>query len=247
MGIHKNHGRRGKGTRPFMPLFGKRNRTPRPEGEKPVNDNMTEAEAEPRDEMQENAVNAGETPSVEMPETLSADAGREEADAAEEGLDADVSQGLNSRLAAALTERDMYLELARRERADFDNYRKRVERERGEIKRDSLAAFLKEFFGPLDDMDRVLLESAKTQSFDALVGGVRIMQENFWRTLAKAGVRKIDAKGKPFDPALHEAIAVVPSADVPPNTVLEAYENGYKLDDHILRPARVVVSRAPDA
>lgn len=143
-------------------------------------------------------------------------------------------------------ERDSYLDMARRERADFDNYRKRVERDMKQMKRESLAAFLKEFFGPLDDLDRVLAESVKNHSFESLVTGVRIMEENFWRALAKAGVKKIDAKGKPFDPSLHEAMATVPSADVPPNTVLEIYDNGYKLDDFILRPARVVVSRAPD-
>ncbi len=148
---------------------------------------------------------------------------------------------------AVKAERDSYLELARRERADFDNYRKRMERDMAQIKRESLARFLKEFFTPLDDMDRVLQESVKNHSFESLVTGVRIMEENFWRVLAKIGVRKIDAMGKPFDPALHEAMAMVPSADAAPGTVLEVYEAGYKLDDFILRPARVVVSRAPDA
>ncbi len=143
-------------------------------------------------------------------------------------------------------ERDAYLDLARRERADFDNYRKRMQKEMAEMKRASLAGFLKEFFGPLDDMDRVLQESVKTHSFESIVQGAHIMQENFWRVLAKAGVRKIDAKGKQFDPSLHEAMAAVPSGGVPPNTVLEIYENGYKLDEFILRPARVVVSRAPE-
>jgi molecular chaperone GrpE len=148
---------------------------------------------------------------------------------------------------AIKAERDSYLDMARRERADFDNYRKRMERDMAQIKRESLARFLKEFFTPLDDMDRVLQECEKNHSFESLVTGVRIMEENFWRVLAKIGVRKIDAKGKPFDPGLHEAMAMVPSGDVPPNTVLEVYEAGYKLDEFILRPARVVVSRAPDA
>lgn len=146
-----------------------------------------------------------------------------------------------------MAERDSYLELARRERADFDNYRKRVERDMKQIKRESLAGFLKEFFGPMDDMERVLAESAKSHSYDSLVTGVKLMQENFWKALKKAGVKKIDAQGQPFDPNLHEAMAAVPSSDVPPNTVLEVYENGYELDDFVLRPARVVVSRAPDA
>lgn len=155
--------------------------------------------------------------------------------------------GMEAALEELRVERDNYLDLARRERADFDNYRKRIEREMKELKRESLASFLKEFFGPLDDMDRVLQESEKSHSFESLATGVRIMEENFWRALAKVGVRRIDAKGKPFDPVMHEAMAAIPSADVPPNTVMEVFDNGYKLDDYILRPARVVVSRAPDS
>lgn len=258
----KGYGRRKKGARPFMPVYGRKNQPLRPEDTIPVKDNETEnrpeaeMEREPGAETPGSAGDAIEAAPEITPEAAAEgealpDAGGECScqDGAEEGegLDAAFVPGLNRQLDALRNERDGYLELARRERADFDNYRKRIEREMKEIKRESLAGFLKEFFGPLDDMDRVLLESSKTQSFESLVGGVRIMQENFWRTLAKAGVRKIDAKGKAFDPVLHEAIAVIPSADVPQNTVLEVYDNGYKIDDHVLRPARVVVSREPDA
>ncbi|MCC8189248.1 MAG: nucleotide exchange factor GrpE, partial [Planctomycetes bacterium] len=116
-----------------------------------------------------------------------------------------------------------------------------------QLKRESLASFLREFFGPLNDLDRVLAESAKTHSFESLATGVKLMEENFWRALSNAGVKKIEAVGQPFDPARHEAMAAIPSAEVPPNTVLEVYENGYTLDDAVLRPARVVVSKAPDA
>lgn len=119
------------------------------------------------------------------------------------------------------TERDEYLDLARRERAELDNYRKRVARDMQNLKRESLASFLKEFFGPLGDLDRVLAESEKTHSYEALQGGVRILEENLWKALASAGVKKINAKGKLFNPEFHEAMAAVPSADVPPNTVLD--------------------------
>ncbi|MCL2000534.1 MAG: nucleotide exchange factor GrpE [Planctomycetes bacterium] len=153
---------------------------------------------------------------------------------------------MEASLNALRDERDSYLAQAQRERADFDNYRKRIEREMKDLKRASLADFLKDFFGPLDDMDRVLEESDKPQSLETFANGVRIMQENFWRTLAKAGVKKIDARGKPFDPNFHEAITAVPSAEVKPDTVLEVIDNGYKLDDFVLRPAKVIVSRKPD-
>lgn len=220
MDFYKRGKHRGKGTRPFMPVHGRKPpRRPAEDRVMTVGDDAMIDDANPV--RPETKTCAGAGPGGE-------------------------GAGLEAMIGELKAERDNYLDLARRERADFDNYRKRVEREMKEIKKQSLASFLKDFFGPLDDMDRVLQESEKSHSFDALATGVRIMEENFWRVLAKAGVRRIDAKGKPFDPVLHEAMAAVPSADAPVNTVLEVYESGYKLDDHILRPARVIVSKAPD-
>lgn len=226
--------RRNRGTRPFMPLHGKRT-VPHDQGSRIM---AVGAEAM-IDENNNQAATPGEAVRP-APDAATVGTG---AEAPANGAAAGAS---GEDIEALRAERDSYLDLARRERADFDNYRKRVERDMKQMKRESLASFLKEFFTPLDDMDRVLQESVKNHSFDSLVTGVRIMEENFWRVLAKAGVRKIDAMGKLFDPNLHEAMAMVPSADVPPGTVLEVYEAGYKIDDFILRPARVVVSRAPD-
>ena len=228
--------RRNRATRPFMPLHGNRT-VPHDQGSRIM---AVGAEAM-IDENNNQAATPGETEQP-APQAAPAPAGAEaEAPAGEAAFRAGGED-----IDALRAERDSYLDLARRERADFDNYRKRIERDMKQMKRESLASFLKEFFTPLDDMDRVLQESVKNHSFDSLVTGVRIMEENFWRVLAKAGVRKIDAMGKLFDPNLHEAMAMVPSADAPPGTVLEVYEAGYKIDDFILRPARVVVSRAPD-
>jgi molecular chaperone GrpE len=140
-------------------------------------------------------------------------------------------------------ERDEYLELARRERAEFDNYRKRAARDLKNLKRESLASFLKEFFGPLDDIDRVLAESEKKHSYETLIEGVKILSGNLRKVLEKAGVRQMEAKGEKFNPEFHEAMAAVPAPGTPANTVLEVYENGYVLDDFVLKPARVVVSR----
>ncbi|MCD8140275.1 MAG: nucleotide exchange factor GrpE [Planctomycetaceae bacterium] len=243
----KQSRRQRKGTRPFMPLHGHR----------PVPHKGAEA-SEPDTVMHVGAdamIDDVNTQSDEQ--RLRAAHGLPQNDAAPQqeaandtagDAPAEAASGKgNPTLEQVMAERDAYLDLARRERADFDNYRKRVEREKQQLKRESLASFLKEFFAPLDDMDRVLAESVKNHSFESLVTGVRIMEENFWRVLAKAGVRKIDAMGKNFDPALHEAMTTVPTDEVPPNTVVEVFDNGYKLDDFILRPARVVVSRAPDA
>ncbi len=245
----KQSRRHRKGTRPFMPLHGHRpvpHKNPgasEPDtvmhvGADAMIDDVNTQSDEQRLRAAHGLPQNDATPKPEAPAQGTGEAGA--------GADAAPGKGVPT-LEQVMAERDAYLDLARRERADFDNYRKRVEREKQQLKRESLASFLKEFFAPLDDMDRVLAESVKNHSFESLVTGVRIMEENFWRVLAKAGVRKIDAMGKNFDPALHEAMTTVPTDEVPPNTVVEVFDNGYKLDDFILRPARVVVSRAPDA
>lgn len=225
MSTNRKYGHRSRGTRPFMPVHGKKPIRPHPD---------------------ENVMHVGAEAMIdETPDKADKPDARPDHAKADKRHDTKAGNTkIKAKLEEVTAERDSYLELARRERADFDNYRKRVERDMQSIKRESLATFLKEFFGPLDDMDRVLAESQKNHSFESLVTGVRIMEENFWRALAKAGVRRIDAKGKPFDPNMHEAMAAIPAPDVPPNTVVEVYESGYKMDDHVLRPARVVVSKA---
>ena len=240
-----SHKRKNKGTRPFMPLHGNK---------KASQPNGGNANGDAGEDVMQVGVEAMLEDASEQPPAPEEAGNAEEQPRPEAELPVEEPEPVDAEEAAPRSEleklraeRDSYLDLARRERADFDNYRKRIQREMAEMKRQSLAGFLKEFFGPLDDMDRVLQESVKDQSFESLVGGVRIMEENFWRVLAKVGVRKIDAKGKPFDPAMHEAMTAVPSSDVAPNTVIEVFENGYKLDDFVLRPARVIVSRAPDA
>ncbi|MDR3077366.1 MAG: nucleotide exchange factor GrpE, partial [Planctomycetota bacterium] len=194
--MRKGQGRGRSAAKPLLPVRGKR-RTPRQD--------------------EETVMRVGDADMLEL-------VGLEPTDPGADGEVRERKPG--QELQAVMAERDGYLDLARRERADFDNYRKRIEREMGQIKRESLAAFLRELIVPLDDMDRVLAESAKSESFESLQTGVRLMQENFWRTLAKTGVRRIEAKGKPFDPAQHEALTALPSADAAPNTVLEVYECG---------------------
>lgn len=250
---NKSSRRHHKGTRPFMPLHGRKivphsaeesEASEKPETVMHVGDDAMIDDVNTQSDEQRLRAAHG-LPPGDGQEPKASDE-KPEAEETESGEAADENVKRLPTLEDIMAERDAYLDMARRERADFDNYRKRVEREKQHIKRESLASFLKEFFGPLDDMDRVLAESVKNHSFESLVTGVRIMEENFWRVLAKAGVRKIDAMGKPFDPNLHEAMTTIPTGEVPPNTVVEVFDAGYKLDDFILRPARVVVSRAPD-
>ncbi|MDR3211047.1 MAG: nucleotide exchange factor GrpE [Planctomycetota bacterium] len=142
-------------------------------------------------------------------------------------------------------ERDEYLDLARRERAELDNYRKRVIRDMANLKRDSLTEFLRKLFVPIDDLARIKTEAGKSQSYEALYEGVSILEENLWKVLESSGITKIEAKGKPFNPEFHEAMATIPSSDVPPNTVIDVFDPGYMFENFVIRPARVVVSREP--
>jgi len=141
--------------------------------------------------------------------------------------------------------RDEYLAMAQRAQADLENYRKRMQREMETLKRESLGAFLREFLGAYDDLDRALAEGEKKQEYQVFHDGVRLVRENLWKVMEKAGVKAIPAAGQRFDPAVHEALTSVPSAAHEPNTVLEVFQPGYLLDDFVLRPARVIVSAAP--
>lgn len=144
-------------------------------------------------------------------------------------------------------ERDQYLELAQRTKAEFDNYRKRMAREREQLKRESLSNFLKEFLGAFDDLDRTVAEGEKTQDYAALHEGVKLVRTNLWKAMEKAGVKAIDALAAPFDPKFHEAMAMIPSPVHEPGVVMEVFQQGYILDDFVLRHARVIVAAQPPA
>ncbi len=150
-----------------------------------------------------------------------------------------------SPLQQAQKERDQYLELAQKTKAEFDNFRKRVDRERGQLKRDSLADFLREFLGAFDDLDRTITESEKSEDFSALQEGIKLVRSNLWKVMEKTGVSAIEAMGQPFDPKLHEAMTMIPTPDHEPGNVMDVFQTGYLLDDFVLRHARVIVASAP--
>jgi molecular chaperone GrpE len=128
--------------------------------------------------------------------------------------------------------------------ADLENYRKRAAREREEIQRFGVERIVKELLPVLDDLDRAL---AATPPGDPLAEGVRLVRASFERALARHGVVGFSALGEPFDPALHEALMQVPSADAAPGTVVLEHARGFKLNDRLVRPAMVGVAVAPPA
>lgn len=137
--------------------------------------------------------------------------------------------------------RDRMLRIA----ADFENFRKRGERDRQDYVRLVHERILKDFLPVLDNLTRAV-ESARRTDSPAIVAGVDLVVQEFLKTLKKYGVEPIDAVGRPFDPAIHEALQQVESEDAEPGTVVSEVQRGYLLAGRVLRPSLVVVSTAPE-
>jgi molecular chaperone GrpE len=144
-------------------------------------------------------------------------------------------------------ERDEYLELAQRTRADFDNYRKRVAKDTAEAARRGKAELARELVPVLDNLERALEASEPTAATNtaaesSLAKGVGLVRDELRAILERAGVEAYDPAGERFDPSWHEAISTRSEEGTPAGTVLETLERGYRLDGQVLRAARVVVS-----
>ena len=126
--------------------------------------------------------------------------------------------------------------------ADFDNYRKRIDRERKDWAVFANEKLLKDLLPALDTFELGLANGEKAGAPAALLEGLRLVRTQFETALAKSDVTPIDAEGQPFDPNLHEAITHMPSPEVPEGTVIAQTRRGWKMGDKLLRPSQVVVS-----
>jgi molecular chaperone GrpE len=133
-----------------------------------------------------------------------------------------------------------------RERAERENYRKRMQREKEDLARFANENLLREFLPIFDNLERAVSHFAEGQESGAgLLEGVSMTLDQFQKVLEKFGVVPVEAVGQPFDPAWHEAMGQVESAEHPPNTVVQEMQKGYILNDRLLRPALVLVAKAP--
>ncbi len=140
-------------------------------------------------------------------------------------------------------ERDEYYDRLLRKSAEFDNYRKRVERERQEHANYAAADVLADLLPLVDDLERALASESATD-VDAYRKGVELIHKQMLDLLRRRGVTPIDAVGHQFDPNLHQAVTheVVPGH--PEGQVVEQFRRGYKLRNRLLRPAMVKVAKA---
>jgi molecular chaperone GrpE len=147
-------------------------------------------------------------------------------------------------LAAVTAERDKYLEMAKRARADFENYQNRIRRDLEQERKYAAIPVITDLLPVLDNLDRAL-ESAKGQPDAAkIVEGLEIVRRQFLDSFARHTILPIRPELEPFDPNLHQAVMQQPSAEHPPMTVLYTVEAGYRYYDRILRPAKVIVTSA---
>jgi len=131
--------------------------------------------------------------------------------------------------------------------ADFENFKKRAARERIETAQFATAALIEKLLPVLDhiEMAQAAAQTAKDDSPASLQAGVTMIQQQLKTILTETGLEEIDAAGKPFDPAVHEAVSQRETAEIPEGHVVEQLRRGYKLRERLLRPATVIVAKKP--
>ena len=132
-----------------------------------------------------------------------------------------------------------YLELARRTQADFENYRKRMARENAAASERGAARLAKELLPALDHLELALKSAGEEGD---VVKGFAMVRDELIAALGRVGIQAFSPQGEPFDPNEHEAMAQQPAEDAESGTVLEVYQQGYRINGAVLRPARVVVA-----
>jgi molecular chaperone GrpE len=141
-----------------------------------------------------------------------------------------------------LKERDDYRDRLLRSIAEFDNYRKRIERERKELADFVSFEILHDLLPLVDDLERALAAADGTQTVATYRAGVELILKQLAELLRKKGVTAIEAKGADFDPHVHQAVATEASDAHRDNEVIEELRRGYRLGDRLLRPAMVKVA-----
>ncbi len=154
------------------------------------------------------------------------------------------TEKLKSEIERLKSENALYLDRVARQQAEFDNFRKRNQREQQEFRDYAMTETLKQLLPILDSLDRALkLEGISAGDFR---NGVELIDRQFHDVLSRLGVEAIAAEGRPFDPSLHQAIHMIETDKVPENHVLDELQRGYRLRDRVLRAAMVRVAQKPN-
>lgn len=141
-----------------------------------------------------------------------------------------------------------YWERLLRLQADFDNTRKRLEREKQDFVKFANEGIVLELLNILDDLERTVdLAQSRHQDLSAFLKGVEMILAHLYEMLKEYGVKPIEAQGKLFDPNYHEALMQAENKDLPEHTILDELQKGYLLNDRVIRTAKVKVSKKSDS
>jgi molecular chaperone GrpE len=152
---------------------------------------------------------------------------------------------LQNELTQVLQESKAQQEQYLRTLADMENLRKRTQREKEDLAKFANENILREILPVVDNLERALEHADQSENGDGLLEGVQMTLTQFSQVLTRFGVEPVDALGQMFDSALHQAMGQMESADQPVNTVVQQMQKGYQLNDRLLRPAFVMVAKAP--
>jgi molecular chaperone GrpE len=182
----------------------------------------------------------------ESPSDLNAQLGAELSDGS---LDSDTAVDLDP-LAQALSDAAQYKDKWMRSAADFDNYRKRTRREISDAEKKGRDQLLRDLLPVFDNLERAtshaqLGDVAEVPGLKGLLDGIDLVARQFRDALSRLGIERVESVGRPFDPSVHEAIQHLETKDVEPGCIAAEVQPGYRDGERLLRPALVVVAKAP--
>ncbi len=152
---------------------------------------------------------------------------------------------LEEKLAAVEAEKKEHYDRLLRSAADMENLRRRTKKDMDDARIDARTRVLKEMLPVIDNLHRAVEHSQKSGGdVTSVLDGIQLVLRQFTQALERCDVKKVEADGAPFDPNIHEAVSQAPTADVPPGTIVQVLQGGYKIGDRLLRPALVVVATA---
>ena len=206
--------------------------------EKETMENVTETEPSAADTTPPSS-DPQQTPSQGPPAGQSSGTAPEASAEGPSAVPDDLEEKLQAAERQAQENHDRFLRVA----AELDNFRKRKEREIGDLRKYANQTLLKELLAVVDNLERALAASRETSEPEGLRDGVEMTLKELLKIFEKFGVQPIEALQQPFDPNLHEAVMQESSDAVPANTVVKELQKGYLLRDRLLRPSMVVVSK----
>jgi molecular chaperone GrpE len=162
-----------------------------------------------------------------------------------EGAGDGAEQKMPEAMARLQAEKEELMQTMIRRQADFENYRKRIERERDEERRRGTERLLEDLVPVLDAFDRAL-RAHDNPAYQEYRKGLELIYRQLWETAARHGLERISAADKPFDPRFHQAIERVETTEHPDGTIVEVLQDGYLFHGRVLRPSIVRVAVAPE-